>query len=99
MTTVNDAPTVWQAITFSLAKKAERARTNKATRAHTWVQTLVTLTMQLAGFTCLTFAGFTWNITAGLVVAAFSCFALAWLTNNRSAPTNNTNHVDPMARR
>lgn len=97
MTTVNDAPTVWQAITFSLAKRAEKARTNKATRTHTWFQTLVTLMMQLAGFACLTFAGFTWNITAGLVVAGFSCFALAWLTNNRTAPTN-TSRPDPMMR-
>lgn len=95
MTTL-DSPTVWQAITVTLARRAEKARVNKATRARTWVQSTVTLLLQLAGFTCLTFAGFTWNIAAGLVVAAFSCFALAWLTNNRTVPTNN--RPDPMQR-
>lgn len=82
---------------FVLGKLAMRARTRKqdkaSTRTLTWVQTLVRLMFHLGGFGCLTFAGFTWTITAGYVVAGLSCFAMSRLLTGGAGPdTDNTNN-------
>lgn len=63
------------------AEKREHAKS-----ARTWVQTLIRLVLHLAGFGCLTIAGFYWTITAGYVVAGLSCFAMAWLSTPDTSP-------------
>lgn len=81
-------PSIGQFLVYKLGKAlAKKERARDATRTHTWVQTTIRLILQLAGFACLTYAGFVWHIVAGLVVAGISCFVLSWLTTtNEEAP-------------
>lgn len=81
MTTM-EVPTLGQFITLRVAKffaKREKA-TQASTYAPTWFQSVIRLVMQLAGFSCLTYAGFLWHPAAGFIVAGISCFLLSWLT-------------------
>ena len=95
MTTM-DAPTVAQ---FVIAKLMSRERARKevkaSTHTRTWVQAIVRLLFHLGGFACLTFAGFTWTITAGFVVAGLSCFALSWLLTGGTRPDPNPDSNRP----
>lgn len=92
-------------VAMKLANRVTAARRKEAShamnRARTWVQSLVRLMAHLAGFSLLTWAGFTWNMTAGLIVAGASCFIFAWLLNDSSIETDTPErtHVDPMASR
>lgn len=79
--TTEAMPTVSQFIAMKLASRArKRAIANEASnRVSALIKGIVRLVLHLAGFACLTFAGFTWNMAAGLVVAGISCFVLSWL--------------------
>ena len=95
MTTM-DVPTVGQFLTLRMAKFfANRGKGKEATHAPVWFQTVTRLVMHLAGFSCLTYAGFIWNPVAGFVVAGLSCFLMSWLTTGRQATTTPTNRPQP----
>lgn len=97
MTTLDNNPGVlqfllWKA-TNAAAQRRDRRRT--AATALTGIQAIIRLVLTVAGFSLLTWAGFSWNMTAGLVVAGLSCFILAWLT----VPDTNTAHSPQQTRR
>lgn len=48
----------------------------------------VRIMLHLAGFALLTFAGFQWNIIAGLIVAGISCFVLSTLMSGTNSDEN-----------
>lgn len=70
-------PTFFTFFLWKLSRADKKRRAKASTR--TLLQTLVTLTLQLAGFASLTIAGFAWHIVAGFVVLGISCFVLSWL--------------------
>lgn len=86
---VTEAVPISSAMKFRLAnllvKSAEKASTPKA---RTWVQSLSRFVLHIAGFSCLTIAGFMWDNVAGMIVAGISCFALSTLltTKNPTPP-------------
>jgi hypothetical protein len=81
MTTVDQplSATVMMRVAAALSARARKASVPKE-KVTTFAQAFVKLVMHIAGFTCLTVAGFTWNITAGLIIAGVSCFAFSWLS-------------------
>lgn len=83
MTTM-DNPGVLQLIFYKATKALARRREAKArvamNRTRTWFQATVRFLFSIAGFGCLTLAGWTINITVGLVVAGVSFFGLSFLT-------------------
>jgi fatty-acid desaturase len=108
MTTYEGVPSVTTYLTMMLTNRISRAKAKERTqingnRMPAILQTIVRLVLHLAGFSALTFAGYTWNMTAGLIVGGLSCFVLAWLLNSPSnavGPSAGTQaHVDPMASR
>lgn len=72
--------------TNMLAKRRE-AKQGKS-RARTWFQAIVRFLFSIAGFGCLTLAGFTINITTGFVVAGVSFFGLSFLTTGDTDSAN-----------
>lgn len=52
----------------------------------TWIQSLVRLTLHIAGFSCFTIAGFSVSLPAGLIVAGVSCLILSYLSTKSDAP-------------
>ena len=68
-------PTLMQFIAARLASRQRKASTIRV--GESLISRLMKVVMNLAGFSCLTMAGFTWCTTAGLVVAGLSCFAFA----------------------
>lgn len=95
-TTIDGNPSLTQFLFWKVGKAlAKRERAKEATHAHTWVQAFVRLMTHLAGLGCLTWAGFTVSITAGLIVAGFSFFVLSWL----STPANRPQESDSSSRR
>lgn len=105
MTTYEGVPTFSTFVSMKLANRLARARSKSVSKplntARAWFNSLVKIVLHLAGFGALTMAGFTWNITAGLIVAGLSFFAMAWLMNDQSAePTAvPVGTYDPMASR
>ncbi len=105
MTTYEGVPSMSTYLTMKLTNRVSRAKARDRAQittnpVRTFVQATVSIVLHLAGFGALTFAGFTWNMTAGLIVAGMSCFVLAWLMNsstNVTAPEKPG--VDPMATR
>jgi hypothetical protein len=89
MTTMDfdDMPTLTQMLAYKLVNKAKK-REKAINRTHTQLQSIVRLVLHLAGFGFLTYAGFSWNMTAGLIVAGISCFVLSTLMTNSSQPGN-----------
>lgn len=73
-----------------------RARNKQAVRVNAGVSTFVRVVLHLAGFALLTLAGFEWNMIAGLIVAAFSCFALSTLMTGGSADGGQVNRAPDM---
>lgn len=87
MTTMDlrENPTFTNFIAMKLAaRRARKAQANAVTR----VVIIVRLMMHIVGFSFLTMAGFSWNITAGLIVAGISCFAFSYLATNPSTSEN-----------
>ena len=83
-------PSIPQFLLYKLGKVLAKKEDKASTHTHTWVQTFSRLVLHLAGFGCLTIAGFSWTITAGWIAACISCFALSWLT------TTSTRAVPPV---
>lgn len=81
MTTM-DVPTVGQFLTLRMAKFFAKRQAREANHAGAWFQTVTRLMLHLAGFSCLTYAGFLWHPIAGFVVAGFSFFVLSSLTTS-----------------
>lgn len=91
---IRENPTLSNFIALKLA--ARRAKKSQQANTVTWMQTIVRLLLHVGGFSLLTLAGFSWNITAGLIVAGISCFALSWLNSGTS--TNNNGPTTPRLR-
>lgn len=105
MTIYEGVPTFGTFVAMKLANRVTKARrkeaTNRMNRVRTWFQSLVRLVAHLTGFSLLTWAGFTFNMAAGLIVAGISCFVFAWLVGDSSTETAESSQqsVDPMASR
>jgi hypothetical protein len=80
-----------------LSNRAARERTNTSNRARVWLLSFTKLVMHLAGFGCLTLAGFSWNMTAGLITAGMSFFVLSWLVTGNSSTSDQHDSQAPMA--
>lgn len=97
MTTFDDAnPTFIQFLLWKAGKRVsqrERSKAREGSPALTWIGTTIRLMMHLAGFGCLTFAGFTVSMTAGLIVAGFSFFVLSWLSTNTANRPQSTDQA------
>lgn len=96
MTTM-DVPTFGQFVTLRMAKfVGERGKAKQVAHAGTWIQTVTRLVMHLAGFSCLTYAGFLWHPVAGFVAAGLSWFLLSWLTTGKQqSATQPVNRPQP----
>lgn len=85
MTTMDGNPSVARFLLWKLGKAMSAkvdAREKVGTRARTWVQSTIRLVLHIAGFGCLTLAGFSWTITAGLIVAGLSFFVMSYLATS-----------------
>lgn len=87
MTTLDVAsvPSFRQFIAFKLQATGARSKTRLSTLPISSL--IMRLVLHLGGFGWLTFAGFTWNIMAGSVVAGISCFALSALLTTKQGET------------
>lgn len=99
MTTMTQSPAVSAFLAFRQAMRLRRnERSISSSHTSVGLGALVRTVMHLAGFLFLTWAGFTLNMTAGLTVAALSCFVFSALAvpakSNAEKATN-----DPMLRR
>lgn len=104
MTTYEGVPSMSTYLSMKLANRISRTRRREAShtpnRVQAWMQAFVRLVATLAGFALLTWAGFTLNMTAGLITAGLSCFVFAWLMNDTSTVTDKPDRSsDPMASR
>ena len=87
------APSTRQFLALKLASmiaKRTSTRTRKGSAIAAFFQALVKLLLNLGGFGLLTYAGFTWSIRVGSIVAGISCFIFAWLISGSTttAPTD-----------
>jgi hypothetical protein len=96
MTTM-DAPMVSAFKAFRRTRQLrQNERATHATSTQAVLGVIVRTAMHLAGFSCLTAAGFTLSMTAGLITAGVSFFAFSALM----VPSKNQPEVaDPMLRR
>lgn len=96
-------PTPMQYFLWKLNKRSkerkEAKRIKQGTRTLTPITALMRLVLNVAGFGFLTFAGFWWNILAGLVVAGLSCFALSWLTTTSDTDTTDDSNTPQRTQR
>ena len=102
MSTLADAPSMKDALRLNIAKwLLERKRAKEAssrTQINVW-QRFMRLVWHLAGFSCLTVAGFYAHMIAGFAVAGFSCFLMSRLTTVSNADTETpVNAVRPLRR-
>jgi len=89
MTTLDAArlPSIGSIVLMKLASLlSKRAQTSTRRTAPVWIQAMSRFLLTVAGFACLTWAGFTVSFTIGLVSAAFSCFAMSWLFTGSTTP-------------
>ena len=84
-TFVREAPSTKDFIALKLAGFFAKRATRKVAIPRTWVQTLITTALHLAGFSSLTYAAFLWDMIAGFVVLGVCCFILSKLMN--TSPT------------
>lgn len=97
MTTLDDMsiPTI---LAHKMIRRAEANTRTKQMRAQVLspnprvrmvirFQALMKFILTVAGFGCLTFAGFAWSTPAGFVVAGISCLILSWLTTSQPPTT------------
>jgi len=64
---------------------SRRAQTKEHRNARPIIQALARFVLIVAGFACLTWAGFSVSFTIGLVAAALSCFLMSWLFTGNTA--------------
>jgi hypothetical protein len=89
MVAMEGNPSFIQFVAWKIGKALD-TKANKVKREYSILQIIVKLMLHIVGFSCLTFAGFTWSITAGLVVAGISCFVLSVLMAPDSDRPNET---------
>lgn len=89
MTTMDNYPSVMEYIIGKVATRRERKHASLAI-TRTWFQSIVRLMLHVAGFGCLTVAGFSWNMMAGLIIAAVSFFVFSWLIAPTPVPSDPT---------
>jgi hypothetical protein len=92
----DSTPSMGDVLLSKLARRLS-SRREKTIAVRSWFQAMVKVLVQLAGFACLTLAGFSVSFTVGMVVAGLSCFTFAWLVP--SGASNNTLTPDPILRR
>lgn len=63
------------------------------------MQSLIRFALHVAGFSCLTYGAFTFNILAGFITAGVSCFAFSWLFTGSGESTVTKATYDPMTMR
>jgi hypothetical protein len=83
MVAMDGNPSLLQMIAWKVGKAATARRDRVATQPANWLRATVRLILHLAGFGCLTIAGFMWTMAIGMIVAGLSCFALSWLATSR----------------
>lgn len=100
MTTM-EIPTVRSVLAMKLANSFARSATKRERKARSTnrvnavLNATVRVVLHLAGFSALTFAGFTFSMAAGLIVGGISCFALSTLlTRNANDETEGNRAPD-----
>lgn len=87
MTTMDRVPTIPEVIAMKLAyflrKRTQAEQAHISKRVRTRFESTIRVMLHLAAFACLTLAGFSWNITAGLLAAFVSCLTLSWLMTSK----------------
>jgi len=91
MTTMEDVPSIREYFGFKLASAVAKRKKVKQSTVPALYESIVRLMLHLAGFGCLTYAGFQWTIMAGFIVAGISCFLLSTLTTRKSQDDNDSN--------
>lgn len=87
-------PSLTQFFAWKIARLADsKAKVRSRTHVHNWLQATIRLMLHIAGFSCLTIAGFHWHVIAGYVVAGLSLFVLSWLLMPSTEPSD---HAQPM---
>lgn len=98
MTTMTQPPLVSAFLAFRQALRLRRnERSITSSHASVGLSAFIRTVLHLAGFLFLTWGGFTLSMTAGLAVAALSCFAFSALVAPPKSNPQATN--DPMLRR
>jgi hypothetical protein len=100
MATFETNPSMTQFLAFKLGKflsQRSEAKAREATHVRAWFITTIRFVFQVGALGCLTWAGFTITMTAGLVVAGLSLFVLSWLTTSQPASPRET--PDPLMTR
>lgn len=87
MTTL-DVPGWGGYLALRAARAANRPKKRNANRARTLYQSIVRFTLHAAGFSLLTFGGFTLSMLAGLITAGLSCFVMSWLMAPAEQPAD-----------
>lgn len=100
MTSFDADPSFGQFLTYKLGKLATARRDSKQRNARAASMTgqaaasafssFLMVVLHLAGFGCLTYAGFTISITVGWVLAGISCFVLATLARRKPSAVDQT---------
>jgi uncharacterized protein involved in cysteine biosynthesis len=102
MSTLADAPSIKDAFKLNIAKwliaRKQAKEESTRNRVHAW-QTLMRVIWHLAGFSCLTVAGFYAHMIAGFAVAGFSCFLMSRLTTVTTVDTETVMNVNRPQRR
>lgn len=81
-------PSLRRFVAYKVGTLLDRKDKQSRNRTRTRIQSIVRLVLHIAGFACLTIAGFSWDPAVGFVVAGLSCFALSLLsTTGESEPT------------
>ncbi len=88
----NSVPTAREYLFMRLATLAKGRQSRRASidTTHVTASSLafVRVMLHLAGFALLTFAGFQWNMIAGLVTAAVCCFIMSTLMSGANSSEN-----------
>lgn len=93
MTTM-DTPGFRDFIAMKLHSKLT-ARKGTHAQPRTWMQSISRLMFHIAGFSCLTVAGFSWSITVGWIIAGLSSLAMSSLMTNGGGSNVNRQNPNP----
>jgi len=97
---VSGLPSIPSLVLMRLASAlSSRSRTKAKRSASPVIQALTRFVLIVAGFSCLTWAGFSVSFTIGLVAASVSCFLMSWLfTGNTAQEATDTRTTMPHQR-
>lgn len=88
MTDTSFTPGYMEVTLRKLAAKKALKHSKARTREISFTLAMVRLLLHLVGFSSLTIAGFSLNITAGFVTGAVCCFVLSALVTGNTKPTD-----------